>query len=72
MEAHLNKAEFSLYFNSFVWVLFLREDRIQMIFWGNFNRNESEKTSRNTRKDKHLDFGFAMSAAGFQENSWVQ
>jgi hypothetical protein len=69
VEAQLNKAEFSLYFNSFVWVLFFQEDRIQMIFWGNFNHNESKETSRNTRRAKHLDFGFSTQAACFQVNS---
>lgn len=58
MEAHLNKAEFSLYFNSLVWVIF-QEDRIQMISWEKFSQNASKASSRTTRVVKHLNCSFS-------------
>ena len=53
--AHLNEAEFSLYFNSVVWVLFFQEDRIQMISGENFSQNESKARSRTNQNNKALE-----------------
>lgn len=51
VEAHLNKAEFSLYFNSLVWVLFFREGRIQMLSRENCSHDESKARSRTNQNN---------------------